>query len=766
MENKSLRSYGDLKKVAFIGTFLPRRCGIATFTADLCDSVAKALPDSQCFVVAMNDIPEGYAYPDRVRFEIQAARRAEYDRAAEFLNVNQVDVVSVQHEYGIFGGPAGSHVLPMLRQVRAPIVTTLHTVLTEPQAEQRRVMKELCDCSDRLVVMSPRAVGYLQEIYNVPESKIRMIHHGIPDMPFVDPNFYKDQFGAEGRPLILTFGLLSPGKGIEYAIEAMKGVAASFPNVLYIVLGATHPHIRRESGEAYRTSLETMVRERGLEENVRFVNRFVALHELCEYLGAADLYVTPYLNANQIVSGTLAYAMGTGKAVISTPYWYAEDMLADDRGRLVPFRDPDALKSAIIDLLSNDTQRHAMRKQAYQYCRGMIWEQVGRDYAEVFAEVREERKIRPRPIRGVARGEEQAHGLPEFNARHLLKMTDDFGIFQHAQFSVPNPRHGYSTDDQARALMVAVKAQSLYPEVADWELLESRYLTFLQYAWVPEKKRFLNFFNLARQPLEQPWSDDVHARALLGLGATVAFTHNEGHRRMAADLMEQSLSTALGFTSPRAWSLTILAIQMFLRVYSGASAYRKEREILAQRLLDQLKGNAGEGWVWLEDIVAYANGHIPHALIEAGQWIPNAEMVDWGLRSLDWLVQIQTSERGYFVPIGNEGWYPRQGTKARFDQQPLEAQVMLEAALAALRATRDRKWAAVAQRCFDWFLGANDLGIPVYDPATGGCYDGLHADRLNQNQGAESTLAWLLSLIAMNEVQDQVDEIAGGERHD
>jgi len=757
VSKKARHAHAAWSKVAFVGSYLPRRCGIGTFTADLCASVARALPSGACMVVAMNDVPEGYAYPAEVRFEVDAARRADYDLAADYLNVNQVEVVCVQHEYGIYGGKAGANLLPMLRQFRAPVVTTLHTVLLEPEPEQHKVLCELCEYSDRVVVMSPRAMTYLSRVYGVPESKIRLIHHGIPDMPFVDPHFYKDRFGAEGRRVILSFGLLSPGKGLEYMIDALPAVVEQCPDVVYIALGATHPHVKRESGEVYRMRLEARVRERHLEEHVRFVNRFVELEELCEYLGAADVYVTPYLNPAQIVSGTLAYAMGNGKAVVSTPYWYAEDMLADGRGRLVPFRDARALAETLIELFNHEVKRHAMRKRAYQFGRSMIWEEVGRQYLEVFEEARADRIQAPRPLKGVASSEERATTVPELNPGHLLTLTDSVGILQHARYTVPDPHHGYSTDDQARALMVAVKAQALRPRAADWDRLEARYLSYLLYAFDPETCRFGNFMNYEREWTRPLATEDVHARALWGLAHVIAFSNNEGHRNMASELFEKAIPPTLGFVACRAWAFTVVAIQVYLRRFSGASSYRQEREVLGRRLLDRFKEYATADWPWCEERLTYANARIPQALIEAGEWLPDAEMMETGLRALEWLDRVQLSEEGHFVPVGTEGWYARGGDKARFDQQPIEAYTMLDAALTAYRTTGEQRWLETAHRAFDWFLGRNDLGIPVYDPRTGGCFDGLHPDRVNQNQGAESTLVWMLSLLLMDELQAEVD---------
>ncbi|MBN1270264.1 MAG: glycosyltransferase family 4 protein, partial [Kiritimatiellae bacterium] len=697
----------ELKQLAFLGTYIPRRCGIATFTSDLCEAVSAAAPETACFAVAMNDRLEGYTYPDRVRFELDAGQREHYDLAADYLNVNQVDVVCVQHEYGIFGGKSGRYLLPLLRQLRTPIVTTLHTILEEPSPAQRQVMEEVCEISDRIVVMSMRAQGYLQDIYKVPTSKIRIIHHGIPDMPFVDPNYYKDQFDAAGRRMMLTFGLLNPGKGIEYAIEALPQVVERFPDLIYIVLGVTHPHVKREHGEEYRMRLQQRVRELGLERNVEFRNRFVEITELCEYLGAADLYVTPYLGQAQIVSGTLAYAMGTGKAVVSTPYYYAEDMLSEGRGRLVPFRDSQALAEVLVDLLTNEVERHAMRKRAYMLGRSMIWSQVGQDYLKVFHEARAERRQSPRPLEAERFRAERFEELPEFNPKHLQTLTDDVGVLQHARYTVPDPQHGYSTDDQARALVVVVKAAEHFPQAADWDRLASRYLSFLMYAFDPETRRFGNFMNYQREWTRPMATDDVHGRAVLALAHVVAYSENEGHRSLAMQLLDLAIPPTTSFSSPRAWASAIVGIQLYLQRYSGASSFRRERHQLAHQIFERFQRNASDDWPWLEDQLTYTNARIPQALIEVAKWLPDQAILECGIRSLKWLDAIQTSEEGHFVPIGNNGWFTRGGARARFDQQPVEAYTMLDACVTAYRVTRDEYWVTAARRAFDWFLGRN-----------------------------------------------------------
>ncbi|MBM3313709.1 glycosyltransferase, partial [candidate division WOR-3 bacterium] len=448
----------SFRKLAFVGNYLPRRCGIATFTTDLCEAVAGEAAEVECLAAAMNDTAEGYDYPDRVAFEVAQNDLDEYRQLADFLNLGRVNLVCIQHEYGIFGGPAGSHLLLTQRRLRMPVVTTLHTVLREPNELQRQVLTEVCQHSDRLVVMSERSRQYLEEVYGVPNAKIDLIPHGIPDMPFVDPNYYKDLFGVEGRRVVLTFGLLSPNKGIENVIHALPAVIARYPDAVYLVLGVTHPHVKREKGEEYRSSLQRLVRELGISDHVRFYNRFVDITELCRFLGAADIYITPYLNPAQVVSGTLAYALGTGKAVVSTPYWYAEELLAEGRGRLVPFHDRAALAETVLALFTNEAERHAMRKQAYAFGRQMVWREVARRYLATFHRAVEERVCGPSLGRSQPVESPLDMELPELNLNHLCTLTDDTGILQHARNTVPNLQEGYTTDDNSRALIVVLRA--------------------------------------------------------------------------------------------------------------------------------------------------------------------------------------------------------------------------------------------------------------------------------------------------------------------
>lgn len=735
-----------MKRIVFIGNYQPRQCGIATFTTDLSLAIASKDPEIDCLVIPINDIVKGYDYSPDVRFEIEEQNLDSYHSAADFLNFNNIDLVCLQHEYGIYGGPSGSHILALLRELRMPVVTTLHTVLRDPDPVQRKVLIEIARLSDRIVVMSNMAVKFLTTIYGIPAEKIDLIHHGIPDVAFVDPNFYKDQFGVEGKPLLSTFGLLSPNKGIESVIEALPKILEHHPDVVYFVLGATHPNVLRHDGENYRLKLQRIAREKGVSSHVIFHNRFVSLKELTEFIGATDIYITPYLNPVQIVSGTLAYTVGAGKAVISTPYWYAEDLLADGRGILVPFADPGAIAEQVNYLLDNEAERHAMRKKAFKFGREMIWPVTAQHYLNSFERARQERTAAPSHF--VARQDNRPIELPPLNLDHLERMTDSTGLLQHALFDIPNYKEGYSTDDNARALILSVLMEETSREIPKAVYnLASRYLAFLNYAFNPDNLRFRNFLSFDRRWLEEIGSEDSHGRSLWGLGTVLGHSNNHGMSGLASRMFVAALPVTLDFTSPRAWAYTLLGVNEYLKRFAGDSVAHLVLTSLAERLLELYKHSSSPDWLWFEDSLTYCNAAIPHALLMSGYQLQRSDLIDAGIKSLKWLTDLQRTETGYFNFIGTNGFYRRDGEKAAFDQQPIEAQTMLSACLYAHRITGDKQWYRDARSAFEWFVGSNHVGQAIYDPSTGGCHDGLHPNSLNQNQGAESTLAFLLSRV-------------------
>jgi glycosyltransferase involved in cell wall biosynthesis len=662
--------------------------------------------------------------------------------------------VSLQHEYGIYGGNTGSFILALLRELKKPVITTLHTILNNPSSDQRKVLNEIALLSDQLVTMTETGRRFLLEIYNIPENKISVIPHGIPDIPFVDPNYYKDQFGVEGKNVILTFGLLSPNKGIENVLNALPEVIKKYPNTAYIILGATHPNLIKSEGEAYRLSLERLARSLGIQKNVIFYNRFVDLDELKEFIGAADIYITPYLNEAQITSGTLAYSFGCGKAVISTPYWHAKDLLTDEKGILVPFNNPQKITEAILELLENEPKRHSIRKLAYTTGREMTWNIVASNYLDIFEKARRtksQRNFKPLSIKSL---DEHDEDLPKIKLNHLNSMTDSIGIFQHARYSFPHYDDGYCLDDNARALILSLLLDEVNQSSSNMKKNQLSYAAFINHSFNKEKRRFRNFMSFGREWLEDVGSDDSQGRAIWALGAAAGRSIDSDLQTWAIQLFDKSVSILTELTSPRAWAFGLLGIHEYTNKFKGDRLVSKVRGELVERLVKLYNNVRTEDWCWYEDVLSYDNAKLPHAVIAAAKDMENKELLEIGLKTLEWLMNIQTSEMGLFRPIGSNGFYQKGKERADFDQQPLEAYSTLSACLIAFEITEDEKWYKRAKLSFEWFLGKNDLNIPIYDPYCGGCRDALQIDGVNKNMGAESTLSFLLALTELHLMQN------------
>lgn len=694
----------------------------------------------------------GYSFPEIVRREIPQQDVAAYRMAAAFLNDGFYDVLSVQHEYGIFGGDSGRFLLTLLREVRIPIVTTLHTVLREPSPSQRAILAEVLELSARVIVMSGRAVAILGREYGLGPEKIDMVAHGIPDFSPIAGNVLRELLDIPG-PMLLTFGLLSPGKGIEYVIRAMPAIVERSPDVAYVVLGATHPHVLNASGEAYRESLEQLAESLGVAANVRFVNQFVTTAELTAYLGAADIYVSPYLARDQITSGTLAYAVGAGKCVIATPYPYAEELLANGRGLLVPFSDPSAIAEAVIKIQGNPDDSREMARRAAVHGTTMQWPEVGRRTVESFAQA-----VRQRPSRYLAGGSSNRvrSRIPPFSSDHLLALTGDTGIFQHATYTVPNRSEGYCVDDNARALILTSYLADDRPLSQEMARAQARYLAFVCDSFNPLNGRFRNFMDHGRRWLEQAGSEDSHGRALWALGTVVGRCPNDGYGKAARHVFELGCDAVASTTSPRTWAYAVLGAQEFLRSHPLHAKALELRDSAADRLFRQYTAFSTEQWKWFEETLTYGNARLSQALIVAGRAVGAQSMIDAGIDSLTWLAQRQTADSGVFAPIGTHRYFTDQQTSwpsgaAMFDQQPLEAWASISAYLAAVDATSDPAWFKEADRAYGWFLGDNMLGLPLYDAVSGGCRDGLHQDRPNENEGAESTLAFLCASMEMRQ---------------
>lgn len=745
----------SLRRLAFIGNSLPRRCGIATFTTDLQQAVTRARADLDTVIVAMTDHGEAYDYPATVRFDIKDDMPGEYTRAANFLNAGKFDVVCLQHEFGIFGGEAGDLVNTLLSRLAMPIVTTLHTVLADPQPAQRAVLTNIVQTSGRVVVMAEKGCELLQTVYGASPAKIEVIPHGIPDAQLSEPDAAKARLGYDLKPVILTFGLLSPNKGIEVMISAMPSILDRCPHAVYVVLGATHPTLVRHEGERYRDSLKAQAQALGIEDHVVFLNQFVDRPTLLEYISMCDVYVTPYLHEAQMTSGSLAYSFGMGKAVVSTPYWHARELLADGRGVLVPFGDAKVTGSEIASLLTDDGRRETIRRRAYASSRSMTWERTAHQYLATFERARGGHSLRV--ISGKDRRAVETPPVPQMQLGHLLRMCDDTGLFQHAVHSVPDRSHGYCVDDNARALLLSCALTSTDDQPLP-EALTARLAAFLQHAWNPDIGRFRNFMSFERRWLENMGSEDSHGRALWALGECAISDISVSRRRWAVSLFSDALPAVEHFSSPRAWAFTLLGLNAHCRAVTQESRAHRFRRLLADRLLSILHRVGTDDWMWFEEELAYDNARLSQALIVTGTALGAPAYSAAGLRTLRWLMSQQISHGGIFRPVGSDSFRQARKPPRAFDQQPVEATATISAALEAWRAEGDTKWKDDATLAFAWFLGRNDLSTPLIDLETGSCCDGLHPDRANENRGGESVVSYLLSLAEMRQLARSNDD--------
>ncbi len=734
------------QRVCFVSSFLPAKCGIATFTNDLINAIWANTSDFSPYVVAMHG-GENVDYAEPVKFEIRTNVEGDYRSAADHINFSQAKVACIQHEYGLFGGEQGNYLLLLLRRLRVPVVTTLHTVLDKPSAVQREVLSEIADISHKVVVMSRQGLSMLKDVYNVPPNKAVHFPHGIPDLPLVNPNNYKHSLGLRERKIILTFGLISRDKGIEVMIKALPEIVAEDASIVYAVVGVTHPNVKQADGEEYRLSLQRLVAELGLEKHVVFYNHFVSAPELHQWLCAADFYVTPYLYPQQMTSGTLAFALGSGKAIISTPYWYAQELLEDGRGRLVDFGDSQGIAANIIELLRNRRKCLAMRKRAYAFGRKMTWRNVGTSYWKLLSEAA--RRGRARAVVYEPVGEETGSvvDLPDLQLDHLVRLTDEVGLIQHARFIVPAREHGYCTDDNARSLEMIIKYYRNNKDKQALRLLNI-YLGFVYHAQKADG-RFQNFVTFERKFVEPDIPGDALPRAVQGLGALVGDPPTPAYLPSAKECFRRAIEH-VPVASLRGKAYSILGLSYYLKQFPEETDIKELLRRNAQMVLSAFEERSSQDWLWFEDELTYDNAAVVQALFVAGQVCEESVFTETAVSSCEFLLK-HTYDGHHFSFVGNKGWFSRGGAKARFDQQPIEVSSTVAMLRAAYRATREAKYARLMRKAFDWFLGDNDLQLPVYDLATGGCGDGLNADGVNANQGAESLLSFLSALICVSE---------------
>jgi glycosyltransferase involved in cell wall biosynthesis len=746
------------KKIAFISSFPPRKCGIATFTSDMIRNIKRTAKNGfEPLVVAMRSDAE-LKYAEPVKFEVREKVKNDYICAADYINFSHVDVVSVQHEFGLFGGDAGSYLSLLLNKLHAPIVTTLHTVLDDPNESYFNSMVDVCEASYKIITMNERGVTMLEDIYGVKRKKIQLIPHGIPDLPFVDNNYYKHKFGLEGRRTILTFGLLSRNKGIEVMLKAMPTIIEAEPSVLYVILGMTHPAVLKEEGESYRFKLRQMVKELGLQKHVIFHNRFVGDEELSNFLCAADIYVTPYLSREQLTSGTLSFAVGTGKAVVSTPYWAAMELLAKGQGKLVRFGDSKHTAKAIVEILQKDSLFYSLRRKAYEYGRSRTWPKIGQQYWKLFSAkwmpVHVPAKASPLSTKVMPSIE-----VPEPTLVHLKRLTDDTGLIQHAKFTVPNREHGYATDDNARGVIAMTKYYAQYHEPEALRLFNI-YLSFILDSQKSDGT-VRNIMNFDRSWLRNEPVHDGLGRVLWAMGTVMADPPSSDYLPIIKDQFDNSVNYVCK-QHPRGMAYSILGMSDYLKQFPGASDIKRHLEIAADGLVHQYEEHNMPDWNWFEDILTYDNAIMPCALFAAGSVLDD-KYTEVAEKTCEFLLE-KTFDGEHFSFVGCKGWYERKGSKSTFDQQPIEVPSTMMMLRAAYEATGKSEYLKLQRKAFDWFLGENDLHIPLYDFRTKGCNDGLTPGGVNVNQGAESMLSFLLSLLAIVESYSLAEEIVEGKQ--
>lgn len=737
-------------KITYISTYPPRECGIGTFTHNLVHSMlANNAKDgsSERSVIALSDHDLNYSYPEEVRLIIQQEQQADYIEAAHFINLSGANLCILEHEFGIFGGQSGVYILPLLHRLNVPLVVTLHTVLKAPSYNEKAILKEICKMASKIVVMSQKAIDFLVTIYDVPKEKIAFIQHGVPDIHFERAQS-KKLFNLENRKVILTFGFIGRNKGIETTINALPKVVEKHPEVLYMVLGKTHPNVQRHSGEEYRTYLQRLVKSLNLKNHVLFLNEFMNQKELFKYLAACDIYVTPYLNEAQITSGTLSYAMGAGCAVISTPYWHATELLANGRGRLFGFGNSDELASICIELFDQPKTLKDIQIKATEYGKNITWPKIGKKYNNLAKSILEE------PIQTVVKKESiiDLLLLPPFSLAHIKRLTDDTGIIQHAKFGIPNLKEGYCLDDNARALLMVLMAYRQKKDSLALDLMPI-YLSYIHYMQNKDGT-FRNFLSFNRNFLDEVGSEDSFGRTIWALGYLLGNAPNDAYYQIGRLLFFDASPNFEKLKSIRSIANTIIGISYYLRSNPGDDGMTERLRKLALTLVEHFETNSTNEWKWFEPLLAYDNGILPLALLHSAKILNDAKITRIALKSMNFLSSI-TMKDGYLSIVGNKKWYKKDEERSVFAQQPIDAMAMVLMYHQAFYLTRDKEYLNKLYTAFMWFLGENDLRMSLYDFETKGCCDGFENYGVNRNQGAESSLAYLISHLTVLRSHDE-----------
>jgi len=739
-------------KLAYISTYPPRECGIATFNHNLMRAIGSNFPERNGllkgdFVVALNDSEDitQHEYPEEVKYIVRQNHQKDYIRAANYINTSTADAVILEHEFGIYGGESGIYILPLINRLEKPLISILHTILKDPSYVQRVIIREIAEQSAKIIVMSNRALEFLTNIYDIPAEKIQIIEHGVPDLEAPEDNPVKNLTPFKNHRVLLTFGLISRNKGLETVVRALPRIVKNHPDVMYVVLGNTHPGVIKSSGEEYRDHLKTLANQLGVSQNLAFVNKFVAEEELIQYLSACEIYVTPYLNEAQITSGTLSYAVGAGAAVVSTPYWHAQELLDDNRGRLFDFKNADALAEIINELLDQERVITEMRQNAYEYGLHTRWPVVGAEYIKVAQEACYEHDYRDKILKNSIVDPEI---MPKFSLAHVLRLTDDTGIVQHAKYGIPNLKEGYCLDDNARALIMALMAHKRSGSREAFELLPI-YLSYIHYMQTDDGN-FRNFMSFSRQYLDDVGSEDSFGRTIWSLGYLIANATSNSYKEFATEVFQRSFPHFRSLTFLRGMANTIIGISLYLQMNPTDEGMVNELIRLTEPLMEAYDKNHTDNWHWFEETMTYDNAILPLALLHSSQITGNEHVKTVALRAMEFLDNLTLSS-GYLTPVGNEGWYTRGGKFPLYDQQAIETMAMVLMHFQAYQLFRKPEHIEKMFLCYKWFLGENSLRAPLYDHETKGCCDGLLPTGINRNQGAESTLAYLISHLTVLE---------------